>query len=128
MKDWTILLIGAVVFVALFLLKRSTFVSEETAQRFLREGALVIDVREPNEFASGHVRGAINIPLGALRESLPRQVADKNRVLLLHCLSGVRSGMAKKQAQNLGYPNVFNLGSYSRAQRIVAKAGGQASP
>ena len=127
MKEWTIFLIVAAVLSALFLLKRKSFVPEETAQRFLKEGALVVDVREPDEFASGHVPGAINIPLNKLRERLPRQVTDTNRVLLLHCLGGVRSETAKRQLQQMGYAHVFNLGSYSRAQRIVADTGGQAS-
>jgi rhodanese-related sulfurtransferase len=57
--------------------------------------------------------------LGELRESLPRRVKDKNQVLLLHCLSGGRSGIARGQARSLGYSNVFNLGSYARAEKIV---------
>jgi phage shock protein E len=127
MRDWNILLVVAAVFVALFLMKRTSFVAEATAKKLLQEGAVVVDVREPNEFASGHVAGAVNIPLGSLRESLPRRFADKNRVLLLHCLSGTRSGIARKQLLALGYANAFNLGSYSRAQRIVASSGAQAS-
>ena len=127
MKDWIIVLIVAVVVAALFLLKRKSFVPEEAARKFLKEGALVVDVREPNEFASGHVPGAINIPLNTLRESLPRKVTDTNQVLLLHCLGGVRSETAKKQLQQMGYAHVFNLGSYSRAQRIVTGIRGQTS-
>jgi len=104
---------------ALFLLKRMSFVSAEVARQYLRQGALVIDVRSPEEFRSGHVTNAVNIPLGELGESLPRRVKDKNQVLLLHCLSGGRSGIAKHQLKGLGYPNVFNLGSFGRAKQIV---------
>jgi rhodanese-related sulfurtransferase len=46
-------------------------------------------------------------------------VKDKNQVLLLHCQSGMRSGVAKSRFKGLGYPNVFNLGSYARASHIV---------
>jgi len=67
----------------------------------------------------GHVPNAVNIPLGELRESLPRRVKDKSQVLLLHCLSGGRSGIAKQQIKGMGYQNVFNLGSYGRARQIV---------
>jgi rhodanese-related sulfurtransferase len=44
---------------------------------------------------------------------------DKNKVLLLHCSSGVRSRMAKKKLDELGYKKVFNLGSYERARKII---------
>jgi rhodanese-related sulfurtransferase len=54
-----------------------------------------------------------------LRESLPRRVKDKNQVLLLYCLSGGRSGIAKQRFKGLGYQNVFNLGSFGRARQIV---------
>jgi rhodanese-related sulfurtransferase len=50
---------------------------------------------------------------------LPRRVRDKNQALLLHCQSGMRSGVAKKKLKALGYANAFNLGSYGRAAQIV---------
>jgi rhodanese-related sulfurtransferase len=46
-------------------------------------------------------------------------VQDKNQVLLLHCQSGMRSGVASKRLKRLGYAKAFNLGSYSRAARLV---------
>ena len=122
--NWTIAIIVGAIMVAFFIVKRMSFVSEEAARKHLAQGALVIDVRSPEEFRSGHVPDAINLPLGELRESLPRRVKDKNQVLLLHCLSGGRSGIAKGQARGLGYPNTFNLGSYARAEKIVRSARG----
>jgi phage shock protein E len=116
--NWTLIVGG--VMAALFLLKRMSFVSAEVARQYLRRGALVIDVRSPDEFRSGHVPTALNIPLGELGESLPRRVKDKNQVLLLHCLSGGRSAVAKSRLKRLGYANAFNLGSYGRARRLVA--------
>jgi len=117
--NWSLALIIGGVIAAVFLLKRMSFVSADAARKHLAAGALVIDVRSPEEFRGGHVPNAINIPLGELRESLPRRVKDKSQVLLLHCLSGGRSGIAKHQLKGLGYPNVFNLGSYGRAKQIV---------
>ena len=118
--DWTIVIIAVAVLAGFYLLKRMSFVSEETARQHLANGALVIDVRSPEEFQSGRVPNAINIPLGELREQLPAQVKDKNQVLLLQCLSGGRSGIAQQQARAMGYANTFNLGSLSRAQEIVS--------
>lgn len=123
--NWTIAILAVVVIATFFLWKRMSFVSAETASQQLAQGALVIDVRSPEEFRSGHVPNAVNIPLGELRESLPLRVKDKNQVLLLHCLSGGRSGIAQQQLKGMGYPNVFNLGSLARAQQIIAGAKGK---
>ncbi len=118
--NWTFFLaIGAVVAV-LLVVKRLSLVSAADARDLLKQGALVIDVRTPGEFQSGHVAKAINIPLDDLGNTLSRRVSDKNQVLLLHCLSGTRSGMAKGQLKRMGYRNVHNLGSFSRARSIVS--------
>jgi phage shock protein E len=122
--DWTIATIVGVAIVAFFIVKRMSFVSEEVARNHLAQGALVMDVRSPEEYRGGHAPDAINLPLGELRESLPRRVKDKNQVLLLHCLSGARSSIARGQVRRLGYPNVFNLGSFARAEKIVRSARG----
>lgn len=112
-------LIIAAVVAALVVLKRVSLLSVDKARRFLREGAVVVDVRNPSEFDSGHLPEAINVPLGKLKTDAPRRMPDKSRVLLLHCLSGMRSGIAKGQLRRLGYSSVFNLGSYGRAEQIV---------
>lgn len=122
--DWTIAIIALVVIATLFILKRVSFVSAEAARQYLAQGALVIDVRSPEEFRGGHVPNAVNIPLGELRDRLPRRVQDKSQVLLLHCLSGGRSAMAKQQLKGMGFTQVFNLGSLTRAQKIVGTGRG----
>jgi phage shock protein E len=120
--DWRLLLAIAVVLIALFVLKRASFVSANTARQLLQQGALVVDVRSAGEFNSGHVPGALNIELGNLKSEALRRFPDKNQVLLLHCLSGGRSGIARQQLKSLGYANVYNLGSYTRAEAIVRAA------
>lgn len=117
--DWTVVAIAAVVVIVLFSLKRLGMVSAETARVHLKKGALLVDVRSPGEFRSAHLPGAVNIPLDSIPEGIRRRAPDKGRAVLLHCLSGTRSGIAKRQLQGMGYTRVFNLGSYSRAQRIV---------
>ncbi|MGA9779477.1 MAG: rhodanese-like domain-containing protein [Limisphaerales bacterium] len=119
--SWSsILIIGLVVAVILGW-KRLGLVSAEVARKHLEAGALVVDVRTAGEFQSGHLSNAVNIPLGELQSGLPRLVSDKNRVLLLHCLSGTRSGFARRALKSMGYANGFNLGSYGRALRIVGR-------
>ena len=94
--SWTPLLtIGAAVAVV-FILKRTGQISARDALAHLRNGALIIDVRSPGEFSTGHLPGAINLPLDDIETALPVKVKDKSRPLLLHCASGVRSGMAQR--------------------------------
>ncbi len=116
-------IIVATVLAAGFALRRMSFVSADKARGFLQQGAVLVDVRNPGEFSSGHVPGAINVPLGNLSQEAARRFRDKNQLLLLHCLSGTRSGIATGQLKKLGYNNVFNLGSYRRAEQIVGSAG-----
>ncbi|MDD5139195.1 MAG: rhodanese-like domain-containing protein [Verrucomicrobiales bacterium] len=106
------------------MLKQAGQISPQAAVAHLKSGALVIDVRSPGEFSSGHLPVAINIPLDVIETILPDRVKDKNQVLLLHCQSGMRSGLAKSKLKNMGYPNVFNLGSLARARKIAGQTGG----
>lgn len=117
--DWTVVIVAVVVVAAFWTLKRASFVSVDQARGYLAGGALVIDVRSPEEFRGGSVPGAINIPLGQLRDGVSRQVKDKHQVLLVHCLSGGRSAVAQHQLKGMGYANVHNLGSLTRAREIV---------
>jgi phage shock protein E len=119
--NWTAVCIILAVFLAVFLLKRVSQISSKEALAHLKSGALLIDVRTPSEFSAGHLPSAINIPLDQIETALPRRVTDKSQVLLLHCQSGMRSGLANKKLKALGYSNAFNVGSYGRAAEIVGK-------
>lgn len=120
--DSRLLIALIVVALILFLVKRSGQLSPQQAANLLAQGALVIDVRSSQEFTSGSLPGAINLPLDQISERIPATVPDKDKPLLLHCLSGTRSGMAKSRLKALGYTNVHNLGSYSRAASILSSA------
>jgi|KBSMisStaDraftv2_1062788.scaffolds.fasta_scaffold00523_22 phage shock protein E len=112
-------IIVLVLALAYMLMKRSGQISSKEAGEYLRNGAMLIDVRSMNEFESGHILQAYNMPLDRIDVLVPSAVRDKNKVLLLHCSTGVRSGMAKKKLEEMGYKNVFNLGGYERAGKIV---------
>lgn len=118
--DYGIFLVIAAVLGLVMLVKRLGLVSAQAARTHLKDGALVVDVRSPGEFSARHLPKAVNIPLDELQTRLPKRVPDKNQVLLLHCLSGTRSGMARRELKGMGYPNAFNLGSFGRAQRILS--------
>ncbi|MBS1803756.1 MAG: rhodanese-like domain-containing protein [Acidobacteria bacterium] len=119
MSSWVAFIIVLVLALAYMFMKRSGQISSKEAAEYLRSGAMLIDVRSVNEFDSGHILQAYNMPLDRVDVLVPSAVKDKNKVLLLHCSTGVRSGLAKKKLEELGYKNVFNLGSYERAGKIV---------
>ena len=118
--NWTDALIASVILVAFLIYRRSGLISAKDARELLKHGAIVIDVRTAGEFVAGHLPIAVNLPLSEIETNLDRRVTDKDQVLLLHCQSGARSSEAKKKLIALGCPNVFNLGSYARAERILA--------
>jgi phage shock protein E len=74
-------------------------------------GAVIVDVRTPGEFASGHVKGSLNIPLDTLKSRLNELPADKP--IITCCASGMRSGTAKSVLLNSGFKEVYNGGSWS---------------
>jgi phage shock protein E len=120
MIPWTSISIAIVVLAGLLLVKRGGLVSEKAARVYLRQGAMIIDVRSAGEFTAGHLPKAINIPLSEIETVIWRKVNAQKRVLLLHCQSGMRSRTATKKLRALGYTNAFNLGSYGRAAQILA--------
>ena len=115
-----ITILGVVgVLAACVFLKQLNSVTEEAAREYLRKGAKVIDGRPAQEYAERHLPIAVNIPLGELKEHIGRVAPDKETVLLLHCLSGGRSGAGTQTLKGMGYKNVFNLGSFARAEKIL---------
>jgi rhodanese-related sulfurtransferase len=72
-------------------------------------GALLLDVREPDEYAQGHVPGAILIPLGQLDQRLPEIARYKNQPVALICRSGNRSAKAQKLLEQAGFSAAANV-------------------
>ena len=120
--DWKTLLVVIVAIVGVILWKRLSLVSVDAARKYLREGAVIVDVRSAEEYQGDHLPAAVNIPLGELAR-LPHLLKDKERVLLIHCLSGTRSGMAEGKIKAMGYKHVFNMGSLGRAEMIAHGVG-----
>jgi phage shock protein E len=117
--DWISILVVIGIVLLFVGIKQLGSISPEAARKHLRQGAKVIDVRSPQELQSGHLPGAVNIPGSAIEAHIARYAPNKETVLLLHCLSGGRSGLAVQMLKKLGYKNAFNLGSYGRAEKIV---------
>ena len=112
-----LLMVGIVAFM---FVRRAGQVPVKEGQKLMKRGAMVIDVRTPAEFNSGHLSQAFNMPMDEIEGMLQNQVKDKSRVILVHCKTGLRSKKAKSLLNRRGYTNVFDLGSYERAFKVVS--------
>jgi len=72
-----------------------------------QKGAQVVDVRTSGEFALGHIRGAINVPVDQLRATAASW--DRNASYVVYCASGARSAQAQQIMQSMGFKNVADL-------------------
>ena len=81
------------------------------AIRLLDAGkAQAVDVREPDEFAVGHIPGAKLLPLGDVLTRAEEVMPDKNAQWLIYCRTGRRSADAVQKLASLGYENLYDLG------------------
>ena len=71
---------------------------------------IILDVRTKEEFASGHIPGAINIPNETIGNSEIPELPDKDRLILVYCRSGNRSKQASEKLVTLGYTNIVEFG------------------
>lgn len=78
--------------------------------------AVLVDVREPDEFASGHAKNAKLIPLGDVEDGKFNE--DKDKTIYVYCRSGRRAGEAKTMLENQGYKKVENLGGLTDWQAL----------
>jgi phage shock protein E len=87
--------------------------AELTALLSREQGApILIDVRTPEEFASGAIPGAINIPYDLLADKLP--TTDRNAEVVVYCRSGRRSAIARRTLEALGFTRVLDFGGIDR--------------
>ena len=104
----TLLLIGAGAFTIYYLYKKFKMGGNKVKlKEMLKQGAKVIDVRSPGEFAGGHYSGAINIPV----DQLPAKIASlgsKEQPVIVYCASGMRSSSAQRVLVSAGFTNVEN--------------------
>jgi len=101
-----VLAVGAVI--ALWWWKRPTIRSIEADEAVAR-GARLVDVRSPSEFASGHLEGALNLPVDQLSVRMG-ELGPKGTPIVVYCASGTRSAMAARKLKGGGFASVRNLG------------------
>jgi len=80
------------------------------------ENALIVDVRSPQEFASGHFEGAVNIPVNELEQHLSE--FEGKEQIVVYCRSGARSGNAKNILAGEGFTNVINAINLSHLEKL----------
>lgn len=89
----------------------------EDLKAVIEQGAFLVDVREPAEFAGGTAKGAINIPLGSVVTELNRFIGKKN--IIVFCRSGNRSGQAKIILEQNGFKNIINGGTWEQVNQLI---------
>ncbi|HEV3226821.1 MAG TPA: molybdopterin-synthase adenylyltransferase MoeB [Acidimicrobiales bacterium] len=72
-------------------------------------GAIVLDVREPDEYEQGAIPGALHIPRGQLESNIESRVTDHSTPLIVHCAGGTRSAFAAKTLEEMGYTDVVSV-------------------
>ena len=120
--EWVFIAFIAIFAFGYLFLRRPGQIPVKDAHEYLRKGAILVDARTPAEFNARHLPNAINIPVDEIETALPARFADRKRLILLHCNSGRRSAVAKTKLNANGYVNAYNLGSYTRAERIIRSA------
>ena len=83
---------------------------------------LVLDVRTPDEFASGHVPGAVNVPYSKAGFDASIATLDKSKTYLVYCHSGKRSFLSSKQMQSAGFDHLYNFNGGIVAWEKAGKA------
>lgn len=85
-------------------------------EKLMNEGAVILDVRTKAEYAGGHVKGSLNIPLNNLSSNLSKLKKDK--AVITCCASGMRSASAKSILKSEGFKEVHNGGSWMNLRRF----------
>ena len=91
-----------------------TYEQIDTAEAVKRmeteSGYIILDVRTPEEFASGHIPGAINVPNESIGSGEIDQLPDKQQLIFVYCRSGNRSKQASEKLVKLGYTDIVEFG------------------
>ena len=96
-------------------------INDAVAEARATDGAVLIDVRTPDEFAEGHIEGAVNIPLDRIGHA--RVAPTTAAPLFVYCASGARSGSACQALARMGYTSTQNIGGIGRWNGEIVQGG-----
>ncbi|WP_035667565.1 rhodanese-like domain-containing protein [Flavobacterium sp. 83] len=85
----------------------------------VKQGAIILDVRSKGEYAGGHIKGSLNIPVDTLSNTLSK-LKDKNQPIITCCASGMRSASAKSILKSNGFTKVYNGGGWSSLKNKIS--------
>ena len=88
-------------------------ITGDEARRLIADGAMLIDVRSPKEFANGHLPGAVNAPIDSFEQHVG-ELLDEHREMVLYCAAGVRCNKAAVMLREAGSSRVHQLGTLAR--------------
>jgi rhodanese-related sulfurtransferase len=111
-SSWILVLLLGVVLGWFVARTRLGKVAPEKARALVADGALLLDVRSPTEFSSGHITGARNVPLSDV-SSATASLAQEKKAVVVYCQSGMRSATAAGILRRAGI-EVYDLGAMSR--------------
>lgn len=106
--SWVFLAVFACVILAFFWYNSGPVVSVEEATALMDQGARIVDVRTEAEFKSGHLPGALNIPVTQIEKRVS-ELLPKDQPVVLYCRSGRRSQRAAILLERLGFASVHNV-------------------
>lgn len=84
-------------------------IDEKDLNVILSKGAILVDVRSPQEYNEGHMEGAILLPEYDLKKKVNMLLPNKNTNIIVYCSTGTRSKKAQQELKEMGYKKVFNL-------------------
>lgn len=84
-------------------------ITMEELKNMADKGAIILDVRSPQEYREGHIEGAIVIPEYELKFRAQEILKDKSQLIVVYCPRGFRSKKAQRILKYMGYENVYNL-------------------
>ena len=89
-----------------------TQITQEEAKEMMEkdDGHIIVDVRREDEYAEGHIPGAILIPNESIENTPPEDLPDYDQIILVYCRSGRRSKEAAQKLADMGYANVYEFG------------------
>lgn len=84
-------------------------IDEKELNLILSKEAILVDVRSPQEYEEGHMKGATLLPEYDIKKKAKDLLPDKNKEIVVYCSSGTRSKKAQEELQDMGYTKVYNL-------------------
>jgi phage shock protein E len=92
---------------------------EDAAEKSNNREAMIVDVRDRDEWDEGHIPGAIHLSRGTIELDIEEKVPDLNAMIICHCGGGGRSALAAESLQKMGYKNVRSMAGGFKAWKAI---------